>query len=90
MENSNLYSSVLDRYFTVDEFNLINDSIKKLSSLTKENWKNLKKREQYVLLGVAIGSQMILESVAKGEADNVLEQTKRGLGLIVETEDIDE
>ena len=90
MENSNLYSSVLDRYFTVDEFNLINDSIKKLSSLTKENWKNLKKREQYVLLGVAIGSQMILESVAKGEADNVLEQTKRGLGLIVESEDIDE
>lgn len=90
MENSSLYSSVLDRYFTVDEFNLINDSIKKLSSLTKENWKNLKKREQYVLLGVAIGSQMILESIAKGEANDILEQTKRGLGLIVKTEDIDE
>lgn len=91
MENSNLYSSVLDRYFTVDEFELINDSIQYLSSgLDEKKWNKLKKKEQYVLLGVAIGSQMILESVAKGEADNVLEQTKRGLGLIVETEDIDE
>lgn len=91
MENSNLYSSVLNRYFTNDEFDLINNSIKHLSSrLDEKKWNKLKKKEQYVLLGVAIGSQMILESVAKGEANDILEQTKRGLGLIVETEDTDE
>ena len=91
MENSNLYSSVLDRYFTVDEFNLINDSIQHLSSgLDEKKWKKLKKKEQYVLLGVAIGSQMILESVAKGEADDIVEQTKRRLGFIVESEDTNE
>lgn len=90
MENSTLYSSVLNRYLTQDEFDLVNKSVKYLTGDLNKNWDKMKKKEQYILLGVAMGSQLILESVVKGEAEDILEQTKRGLGLIVETEDTDE
>lgn len=90
MKNSIFYSSLLNRYLTQDEFDLVNKSVKYLTGDLNKNWDKMKKKEQYILLGVAMGSQLILESVVKGEAEDILEQTKRGLGLIVETEDTDE